>query len=166
MKKLFIIAIVTVSAAFLATSCSNYKAGEASMSSMNDSLNYSLGLYNGNSIKQYYLQKDSSDQAIMALIDALDKAYNAKDSKDEMYKLGMQIGSSFKSSKKQGLMGDSTITFNEELVMQGLINGLNNFEEGMKPADSERFIQEFMMKKQAASMPQQAPAPVDTTAVN
>ncbi len=158
MKKQSIFTIVALLAIFVMTSCGNYKAKEVKMSNMNDSLNYTLGLYNGKGIKDYYLQKDSSDKAIAALIKAIDKAYKADVNNDELYKLGLQIGGSFKMNKKQGLLGDSTLTFNKDLVMQGLINALENFKEGMKPADADKFLQEYMMKKQAAQMPQQAPA--------
>jgi hypothetical protein len=167
MKKQSIFTIVALVTVFLATSCGDYKAKEVKLSSMNDSLNYTLGLYNGKGIKDYYLQKDSSDKAIAAMIDALDKAYKADISNDEMYKLGMQIGKSFKMNKKQGLMGDSTITFNDKLVMQGLVNALNNFNEGMKASDAERYLQEYMMRKQAAQMPQPQPQmPADSTSAN
>jgi len=157
MKKQSIFTIVAVLVAVVFTSCGSYDAKEVKMSSMNDSLNYSLGLYNGKGIKDYYFQKDSSDKAVKALIDAIDKAYKAEVNNNELYKLGLQIGGSFKMNKKQGLMGDSTLTFNQEMVLQGVINALNGFKEGMAPADAERFLQEYMMKKQAAMMPQQAP---------
>jgi hypothetical protein len=157
MKKQSIFTIVALITMAVMTSCGNYKAKEVKLSSMNDSLNYTLGLYNGKGIKDYYLQKDSSDKAVAAMMKALDKAFKAETNNDEMYKLGLQIGNSFKMNKKQGLMGDSTLKFNSELVMQGLVNALNKFDEGMKPADADRFLQEYMMKKQAAMMPQQAP---------
>jgi hypothetical protein len=171
MKKQSIFTIVALLTIFVMTSCGNYKAKEVKMTSMNDSLNYTLGLYNGKGIKDYYLTKDSSDKAVAALIKAIDKAYKADVNNDAMYKLGLQIGGSFKQNKKQGLMGDSTITFNKDLVMQGLVNALNNFGEGMKAADADKFLQEYMMKKQAAQMPQQAPAapqamPADSVSAN
>ncbi len=175
MRKQSIFTIVAVLVAVVFSSCGgSYEAKEVKMSSMNDSLNYTLGLYNGKGIKDYYLQKDSSDKAVKALVDALDKAFKAEANKDELYKLGLQIGGSFKMNKKQGLMGDSTLTFNQEVVLQGVINALNGFKEGMAPADAERFLQEYMMKKQAAMMPQQAPqqampteeAPVEAPAAN
>jgi hypothetical protein len=170
MKKQSIFTIVALITIVVMTSCSNYKAKEVKMNTMNDSLNYTLGLYNGKGIKDYYLTKDSSDKAVAALIKAIDKAYNADVNNDAMYKLGLQIGGSFKQNKKQGLMGDSTITFNQDIVMQGLVNALNNFGEGMKATDADRFLQEYMMKKQAMQ-PQQAPAapeaaPADTESAN
>lgn len=157
MKKLSIITIVAVISAVVFTSCSNYEAKEVKMSSMNDSLNYTLGLYNGKGIKDYYLKTDSSDKAIKALVDAIDKAYKADVNKDELYKLGLQIGSSFKMNKKQGLLGDSTLVFDQKIVLQGLINALNGYKEGMNPKDADSYLQQYMMKKQAAMMPQQAP---------
>lgn len=167
MKKQSIFTIVALVTMVVLTSCGNYKAKEVKLSTMNDSLNYTLGLYNGKGIKDYYLTKDSSDKAVAAIIKAIDKAYKADVNKDELYKLGLQIGGSFKANKKQGLLGDSTLTFNQELVMQGLVNALNNFEGGMKPADADKFLQEYMMKKQAAQMPQQAPAaPADSVSAN
>ncbi|OIP81872.1 MAG: hypothetical protein AUK44_08820 [Porphyromonadaceae bacterium CG2_30_38_12] len=157
MKKLSIFTIVTMALFLVTTSCSNYKAKTVTMSSMNDSLNYTLGLYNGKGIKDYYMKSDSSDKAIAALIDAVDKAYKTEISKDELYKLGLQIGGSLKQQKKQGLMGDSTLVMNQELVMQGLVNALNGFGEGMKPTEAEQYIQLVMSEIQAKKMAQQAP---------
>ncbi|MBV5342412.1 hypothetical protein JZU68_01955, partial [bacterium] len=77
MKKQSIFTIVALLTIFVMTSCGNYKAKEVKMTSMNDSLNYTLGLYNGKGIKDYYLTKDSSDKAVAALIKAIDKAYKA-----------------------------------------------------------------------------------------
>lgn len=169
MKKQSIFTIVTLVAIFVMVSCGKYEAKEVSLSSQNDSLNYTLGLANGAGIKDYYMKNDSSDKPIAVLMKAIEEAYKTDAPKDEMYKLGLQIGSSFKQNKVKGLMGDSTMTFNEKLVIQGLVNALNGFEEGMKPADAEKFIQETMMAKQQAQMSQQAPppapqAPADSTA--
>jgi hypothetical protein len=169
MKKQSIFTIVFLLTIFVLTSCGKHKAKEVKLGSMNDSLNYTLGLYNGQGIKDYYLKKDSSDNAIAALLNAIDKAYSTETSKDEMYKLGLQIGNSFKMNKKQGLLGDSTLVFDQKLVMQGLINALNKFEEGMKPADADRYLNDYMMKKQAAMMPQQQPqqqAPAEGVSAN
>ncbi len=161
MKKQSIFTIVALFAILVMTSCNKYEAKEVSMSSQNDSLNYALGLANGNGIKSYYLSKDSTDKPIVALMEALDEAYKADVNKDEMYKLGLQIGNSFKQQKKNGLMGDSTLTFNNKLVKQGLVNALNGFNEGMTSVQAEEYIRTVMMelqqKKMQAAPQQQAP---------
>lgn len=172
MKKLSILTIISLVAVLLMSSCNSYKPKEVSLNNMNDSLNYTLGLSNGKGIKDYYMQTDTTDKAIAALMEALDKAFEGEASTDEMYKIGLQVGNSFKQQKKQGLMGDSTLVFNSELVKQGLVNALKDFKEGMTAEESEEYIRKVMMeiqdKKMREQMPQQAPAtpatPADTIA--
>ncbi|MBP1676610.1 MAG: hypothetical protein H6Q20_1169 [Bacteroidetes bacterium] len=160
MKKQSILTIIAAVVAVLSvTSCSNYDAKEAKLSNLNDSLNYTLGLSNGGQIKSYYLTKDSSDKAIKAFIKAIDEAYKADVNKDEMYKLGQQIGGSLKQQKKIGLMGDSTLKFDEKLVLQGLINALNGHKEGMTSQQAEEYLRKIMTERQQSQMGQQAPAP-------
>lgn len=89
---------------------------------------------------------------------AIDEAYKADVSKDEMYKLGLQIGGSLKQQKKQGLMGDSTLVFNEDLVIQGLVNALNGYKEGMSVTQADEYIRNVMNQIQQKRMGQM-PAP-------
>ncbi len=169
MKKQSIFTIVAMVAVFVMTSCNKYEAKEVSLSNQNDSLNYALGMANGDGIKSYYLQNDSTDQPILALMKALDEAYKSDASNDEMYKLGLQIGNSFSQQKQKGLMGDSTLIFDDKLVKQGLVNALNGFTEGMTSAQAEEYIRNEMMKIQQQKMAQPAPqempqpAPTDST---
>lgn len=157
MKKQSILSLVALVAILALTSCNKYEAKSATLKTQNDSLNYALGLANGDGIKNYYMQKDSSDKPVIALMKALDKAYGASADKGEMYKLGLEIGGSFKQQKAKGLMGDSTLKFNEDLVKQGMVNGLNNFKEGMTAQQAQEYIQKTMMKIQMAKQPAQAP---------
>lgn len=169
MKKQSIFTIVAMVAVFVMTSCNKYEAKEVSLGNQNDSLNYALGMANGDGIKSYYLQNDSTDQPILALMKALDEAYKSDASNDEMYKLGLQIGNSFSQQKQKGLMGDSTLIFDDKLVKQGLVNALNGFTEGMTSAQAEEYIRNEMMKIQQQKMGQPAPqqmaqpAPSDST---
>jgi len=157
MKKQSILSLVAFVAIFMLASCNKYEAKTVNLKTQNDSLNYTLGLANGEGIKTNMMQKDSSEKAITALMKALDEAYKKNVSKDELYKLGVQIGSSFKQQKAKGLMGDSTLTFNSDLVRQGLVNALNGFDKGMKAKEAEEYIQKTMMRIQAEKMKQQQP---------
>jgi hypothetical protein len=155
MKKQSILSLVALVAIFLLTSCNKYEAKTAELKTQNDSLNYTLGLANGDGIKMNMMQKDSSDKAIVALMEALDKAYKSGADKDELYKLGVQIGNSFKQQKAKGLMGDSTLVFNSDLVKQGLVNALNGFKDGMTTQQAQEYIQKTMMAIQTKKMGQQ-----------
>lgn len=170
MKKQSILSLVALVAIFLLASCNKYEAKTCDLKTQNDSLNYTLGLVNGDGIKTNMMGKDTTEKAIAALVKAIDAAYDKKVSKDEMFKLGEQIGNSFKQQKAQGLMGDSTLTFNVELVKQGLINALKDHKEGMTTKEAEAYLQNTMMSIQAkkmaaqqaqmgAPMPQQGPQP-------
>lgn len=158
MKKLSILPLVAIVALFMFASCNRYEAKKVTLKTQNDSLNYTLGLANGDGIKNYYMRTDSGTKAIKALIQAIDKAYKGAD-KDEMYQLGLQIGSAFKEQKTKGLMGDSTLKFNEDLIIQGLVNGMNGYDKGMSGRDAQEYIQKTMMRIQQSKLPKPAPAP-------
>jgi hypothetical protein len=155
MKKQSILSLVALVAIILFTSCNKYGEKTVTLKTQNDSLNYTLGLANGDGIKANMMQKDSSEKSIAALMKALDKAYKSGGNKDEMYKLGVQIGNSFKQQKAKGLMGDSTLKFDDELVRQGLLNALKDYKEGMTSKDAQAYIQKTMMAMQTKKMGQQ-----------
>jgi hypothetical protein len=154
MKKQSILTLVALVAIFMFASCNKYGAKTSNLKTQNDSLNYALGLANGDGIKNYYMKNDSSNKPIIALMKALDKAYQGTD-KGEMYKMGVQIGSSLKQQKAKGLMGDSTLAFNQKLVLQGLVNALNGFDKGMTAKEAQEFIQKTMMRIQQEKMAKQ-----------
>jgi FKBP-type peptidyl-prolyl cis-trans isomerase FklB len=156
MKKQSILSLVALVAIFMLSSCNKYEAKTTTLKTQNDSLNYALGLANGEGIKGYYMKNDSSSKPIIALMKALDKAYKGGN-KGEMYNLGVKIGNSFKEQKAKGLMGDSTMKFDLALVKQGLVNGLNSFDKGMTAKQAQDYIQNTMMKIQQAKMGQQMP---------
>ena len=164
MKKQSILSLVALVAIFMLASCNKYEAKTATLKSQNDSLNYTLGLANGDGIKNYYMKTDSSSKPIIALMKALDKAYSSGADKGEMYKLGLEIGNSLKQQKAKGLMGDSTLKFNEKLVRQGLVNALNGYDKGMTAKQAQDFIQKTMMKIQQEKMPKQPAMPSQPTA--
>jgi len=166
MKKQSILSLVALVAIFVLTSCNKYEAKSSTLKTQNDSLNYALGLANGDGIKNYYMKTDSSSKPIIALMKALDKAYKPGANKGEMYKLGLEIGNSFKQQKAKGLMGDSTLVFDESMVKQGLVNALNGFNKGMTAKEAQDYIQKTMMriqnekmKRQMPNMPQQGQGP-------
>lgn len=162
MKKQSILSAIIVVAVFVFASCNKYEVKSVKLNTLNDSVNYTLGLANGDGIKNYMMQKDSSEQAVKVLMNAIDEAFKGEPNEDEMYKLGLQIGSSFKAMKKSGLMGDSTLVFDEKLMKQGLINAFKDYKEGMTSAQAEEYLRKVMTEiqsKKMGSQPAPAPAP-------
>ena len=139
MKKLSIIIL----AAMAMVSCGNtYTAQQAELSNMNDSINFALGIANGAQIKAYYLQNDSSAEAVMEFIDALQAGYEGSVPElTEEARIGKNIGSSIAQSEKDGLANNPAWTLNEKLFFQGLVNGLEHDTTVMDAAEARQFFQ-------------------------
>ena len=144
MKKLSIFML----AALAMISCGNsYKAQDAVLSNETDSVNYALGLLNGLQLKQYYLAKDSSDEAVTEFIDALDQAYMDKEEQlNEVQQAGRQIGTSVKTFEKDGLAGNKSWTLNEKIFFQGMVNALYEDTTVMPTETAETYIMEKYQK--------------------
>lgn len=144
MKKIsiFLLAVMAM------ISCGNsYQAREAALSNESDSINYAIGLLNGLQIRMYYLQNDSSDEAIAEFVDALEEGYTGQaEQLNEVEKAGRQLGISVKAFEKKGLAENAAWTLNEKLLFQGLINAVLGDTTVMNEKDAETF---FMQAYQA-----------------
>lgn len=156
MKKQNFLTLAVFSAIFLFTACSGGSDGakEVTLKTQEDSLNYALGIINGEGIKSSYFQNDSTAKNLSKFLEATDKAFKS-DSKDELYNYGKQVGGMLKQQKKSGLMFDSTLVFNESLVKQGLVNGMKSFGEGMTGEQAQMYLQTTMQKRQEKNLPPQ-----------
>ncbi|MDD3322600.1 MAG: FKBP-type peptidyl-prolyl cis-trans isomerase [Paludibacter sp.] len=154
MKKLNIFIAVAIVAVFAFSSCENNKTKLPTLSSQIDSLNYAFGVANGDGIKNYYLKGDSTDKAIKSLLEGFKEGMKGEIEKDntEMVDLGSKIGSSLKDQQKSGLMGDSTLKVDIEIIKQGLVNGLKGSTVQMTAAEAQTYLQTTMQALQAKKM--------------
>ncbi len=153
MKKLNIFLAVALVAVF-ATSCDSNKAKLPTLKTQLDSLNYAFGLANGAGIKEYYIKGDSTDQKIAALLKGMKEGMKGEISPEnaELVDLGNKIGSSLNEQKTSGLMGDSTLKVDVDLIKQGLINGLKGSEIQMTSKEAQTYLQKTMEVLQAKKM--------------
>lgn len=147
MKKICIILL----AAIAMVSCGhNYTAKKVSLSDVNDSVNYALGLVNGYQLKMMYLQSDSSKAVINEFIEALERGYEGKvEQLSEIATVGQQIGMAIKSAEKTGLADNPSWDLNEPIFFQGVVNGLYGSEEVLEVG----FAREYFQTAYAASQP-------------
>jgi len=159
MKKLNIFFAVALMTAFIFTSCDSNKVKLPTLKTQIDSLNYAFGVANGNGIKQYYLAKDSANadsvkikiaSLLKGLNDGLKSAGNSAN--PELAELGKNIGSSLKQQSKSGLLGDSTLKVDIDLIKQGLVNGLKGSKIQMAPTEAQMYLQTTMQKLQDVKM--------------
>ncbi len=149
--------ILAVAAIFVLSSCNSNKTQVPELKTQLDSLNYAFGLANGNGIKQYYMQGDTTGTAVESLLKGFDEGMkgSAKEDNAEMRDLGTRIGTALKEQSESGLLGDSTLKVNIELIKQGLINGMLKSDVQMKPEDAQMFLNTAMQKIQEKAAEQQ-----------
>lgn len=142
-----------VATTLLFGACTGYSNSpkEVTLLTQEDSLNYALGLVNGETIKMSILQNDSSEQDLDQLLKASDKAFKNANT-DPTYQYGQQFGAMLKQQKKAGLSMDSAIVFDQKIVIQGLVNGLNGKAEGMTAEEAKQYFQETIQKRREAAI--------------
>jgi FKBP-type peptidyl-prolyl cis-trans isomerase FklB len=157
MKKLNIFFAVALVAAFIFSSCSGNKPKLPELKTQTDSLNYALGVAYGDNIKSNYIKGDSAKKSVQLLMEGLKEGMKGEVEKDnlELVDLGTKIGTSLKDQKKSGLMGDSALTVDIDLIKQGLVNGLKGSKVQMTPQDAQAYLQKTMMARQAIKMEKQ-----------
>ena len=143
--------IYLVALCFLANglvSCNNCCAKEAKLQNELDSINYAFGVVNGDQIKTYYLQGDTTETNVKALIKGINEAVKKNDETTRFYALGLNIGSGMAAQTKQGLMGDSTLEVNIELIQKALIETLRGKETKISAEEAMEFLNATMEKLQ------------------
>ncbi len=154
----FILAVLLV-VAF--TACNSNKAKLPTLKTDIDSLNYAFGLANGNGIKNYYLAKDSANADSMkikieALLKGIKEGMKGGDSDyAELEGIGTNIGTALKEQSEKGLMGDSTLKVDMDLIKQGLVNGLLGSKVTMTPEEAHMYVNTTMQRLQQAKMASQ-----------
>lgn len=140
MKKISIFVL----AALAMISCGNtYTAKQVTLNTMNDSVNYALGLVNGAQLKNYQLRNDSSKETITEFIDALQRGYDGKiEVLTDAEAIGKNIGQAIKASEKTGLADNAAWTLNEKIFFQALVNGLYGDNSIMEADQAREFFQE------------------------
>lgn len=167
MKKTNFLLLTALAVLSLFSSCNKgTEAKEVTLTTQEDSLNYALGVINGDGIKAQYFMNDSTDENLSKFLKAADEAFKSGN-RDEMYNYGKKIGMMLKAQKANGLMFDSTLTFKEDLIVQGVLNGMKGFEEGMSFDDARAYFQTTMnalqQKRQEEMMKAQPTMPEEET---
>ena len=130
-------------AALAMISCGNtYTAKTITLLNQNDSMNYALGLVNGDQVKRYYLRNDSSVATVTEFIDALQRGYDDKiEELSEAGRVGKNIGMSIKQAEEKGLADNPMWAINQKLFFQGLVDGMRHDTTLMKHDAARNYFQ-------------------------
>ncbi len=152
MKKTNILIATVVTFLFALAACnSNGKNPKLPiMTSEEDSLNYSFGLFNGSQIKMILTENgDSVDYRIEKFMDgARSGIVGSPDEYFEFVQIGNELGAWLNQQKKVGFLGDSTLKLNYELVKQGVINSIRGEKTQMTVEEAQRYVNSAMSARQ------------------
>lgn len=120
-----------------------------------DSINYTLGVANGDAIRNYYLKDKPLEEFIgvfMKYFDAgflVENQFTKPDSINkyaEIIELGNKVGNALKAQVSTGLMDYSSLKVDFETVRKGLDDGLRNNISIISAEDAQRYLQETLTK--------------------
>ena len=94
------------------------------LATQNDSVNYAFGYLNGNEVSMYVFALDSTGEMKQEFIANINKGLKSNVKNPQLVNMGEQIGKSIKEQEPHGLIGESSLTTDFELIKQGFINGL------------------------------------------
>lgn len=106
-----------------------------------DSINYAFGAMNGGEIRMYVLAQDSTGEDFEEFVKAVNNGLKSKTKNPQLVAMGENIGKSIKDQEANGLIGIPQLETNFDLIKQGFINGLYNFEGVMTSAAAENYLQ-------------------------
>lgn len=159
MKKQNIFLVLVAVAVIGFTSCNGGGVSTATkapkLSSEVDSLNYAYGLANGNDLKMGMLQNagDSIDKKIATFMKGLNEGLAGPVEKNPQFSgVGNEFGNWLSQQKKVGLLGDSTLKLNYDLVKQGVINSILKSKAQMTPEQAQEYLNKTMMARQEQAL--------------
>ena len=97
---------------------------KVTLATQNDSVNYAFGYLNGNEVSMYIFALDSTGEMKKEFIANINVGLKSSVKNPQLVNMGEQIGKSIKEQEHQGLIGESSLATDFELIKQGFINGL------------------------------------------
>lgn len=133
---------------------SEHKGKTVSLKNEVDSICYAFAYINGNVLKDYHLNNDTTGKGFESLLKGVTEVLRADNTRDKdleiAIELGTMIGNQFKSN--EDFYDDSTLTIDMKFLRQGLINGVKQFDDVMTTEDAMNFFKTTMDKIQEAKM--------------
>ena len=99
-------------------------AKKVNLATQNDSVNYAFGYLNGNEVSMYIFALDSTGEMKKEFIANINVGLKSAVTNPQLVNMGEQIGKSIKEQEPYGLIGESSLVTDFELIKQGFINGL------------------------------------------
>ena len=131
------------------------KTSQPILHTQNDSINYALGLANGEGIKNNLFKSTDLEEGKHVFIKYFDKGFasisefvkpDSTNTYSEIIVIGNKVGRSIKSQLSTGLMGYPSINVEFELIKSGLVDGLNGNFTIMSTLDAQSYLAKTMFE--------------------
>jgi len=156
--------LITVSLFLFTVLCigQNIAVSTPILNTNNDSINYALGLANGDGIKNGLFNNLPTEKGIAVFVKSLDAAYSStknealkSDTLNEyalISKTGEKVGLALKEQTVTGLMKSSILKVDFELIKKGLIMGMRANFDAMKLQDAMEIIKKAIKEIEEKKM--------------
>ena len=114
------------------------------LNSFLDSLNYAFGVLNGDEIYRYMLSSDSDGVKAKEFVEQINRSLGDKTRYPQLVNYGERIGQAIREQEPEGLINEPSLTTDFELIKQGFVNGLKNYDELMDFQQADLYIQETL----------------------
>ena len=123
-----------------------YKTKTVELENFTDSINYAFGMLNGDQMRMYLLANDTDGTAQKEFIENINKAMKVRARNPQLVMMGKQIGNAIREQEPTGLLGLEGVPTNFELIKQGFINGMSNYNTQFDSRSAGEYIENTMLQ--------------------
>lgn len=152
MKKISI--LFALALGVLVSSCDK-SAKEVTLKSEKDSLSYAYGVGYGSYILNNHLKGDSAGVNYDALLKGLKEGLKENDTTINYYAIGLSLGSTLKADVEKGLMQDSSLTLDMDVLKNALFASIAKKDTKISVEEANTILQTTVERKQKAEMEKQ-----------
>lgn len=120
------------------------KVKTVELKNFTDSINYAFGMLNGDQMRMYLLANDTDGIAQKDFIENINKAMKVSARNPQLVMMGKQIGSAIREQEPTGLLGLENVATNFELIKQGFVNGMYDYDTQFDSRTAGEYIENTM----------------------
>lgn len=120
------------------------KVKTVELKNFTDSINYAFGMLNGDQMRMYLLANDTDGIAQKDFIENINKAMKVRARNPQLVMMGKQIGSAIREQEPTGLLGLENVATNFELIKQGFVNGMYDYDTQFDSRTAGEYIENTM----------------------
>lgn len=121
-----------------------HKVKTVELKNFTDSINYAFGMLNGDQMRMYLLANDTDGTAQKDFIENINKAMKVSARNPQLVMMGKQIGSAIREQEPTGLLGMENVATNFELIKQGFVNGMYDYDTQFDSRTAGEYIENTM----------------------